>query len=880
TAERIYLATKVGGTTPLLYVGGFSSDALQVGIQAFSLTKEAIIGDSYSGVGVLGRMSNYLGTALVAGFDSDTSSNTLPTVAIFRHRSTVATVAGFGVQIGFQGRTTTVNDAEMAYIGSTWTDPANATRTSALTFATVYMGLLAAERLRITGYGYLGLNTTSPAGDLHINVRNQEAANGGLTIGGVTGTYAPTIVLRRSDGSYAAPTNTSNNVEVGRISFFTYSGGAWSEGAYVRGINVTGGEGRVDLAFAQDTGTSYVETMRLVQGRVGIGTIAPNYQLDVQMLGVWPAINVVEMTTSLRRATIGFGLNAAGNTGWIIGQSLGNNTVKDFYLNDVTAAATRLYIDTNGFVGLGGITSSLGATLDIVRSGAVQLRLASTSGSGSTMMAYSTGTTESLYIMVNRTYAAGVFSRIDTSYAAWTLSMGTQDQDTFKIYRMTADGLTNSTLFQIDASGNAETIKGGTIRAVEGTYAAPSGGQGLEIASTGGQGYVQSYNRASSTWRPMNINASSIAFGGAIAWGNFNANGHFYTSGRLYPEGSSAHYVGYWGGSGINISTHLLVQGNVYPGGQGSYYLANAPSVAGLIVYGNLSCYHDIYPGNNNGTGASQNASYYLRGESNNGGLRTNGNLLANGYYAGTYCHMTGGLGTNHYDAICSGGLYSFLFSGLGGYSYTSGGVGYNFGNINGGASGQITGSNGGGFIRWHQDGQIHIASMNTSGTVGIVFYAGLNNVGIGTQQGTNNRLFTKGIDSTSSNNAFLAQNSNAANLLYLRNDGLAWVNQSWTVGSDARMKTAVRDMSQSHRKLHRLRTVEYELHHTGRARKHYGLLAEEVEQIYPELVEEASHNEPGATTMKGIRYGDLIPLLIFEIQQLQAEVAELKKGK
>jgi len=636
----------------------------------------------------------------------------------------------------------------------------------------------------------------------------------------------------------------------------------------------------VQRAPASSNPPAFVTLMTLTSaGWLGLGG-APSLQLESKMNSVYPAINVQEASTAARRATIGFGVNGTtANTGWIMGQSYSNDTVKDFYLLDSTAAAVRLYLDTAGNVGIGMGATAPTTQLDIVRAQASQIRLASLAGSGTTMMAYSTGSTESLYLMVNRLYASGAFSRINTGQAAWTLSIGTQDQDAFKIYRETAAGVA-STLFQIDASGNAETIKGGTIRAVEGTYAAPSGGQGLEIASTGGQGYVQSYNRASSTWRPMNINASSIAFGGAIAWGNFNANGHFYTSGRLYPEGSSAHYVGYWGGSGINISTHLLVQGNVYPGGQGSYYLANAPSVAGLIVYGNLSCYHDIYPGNNNGTGASQNASYYLRGESNNGGLRTNGNLLANGYYAGTYCHMTGGLGTNHYDAICSGGLYSFLFSGLGGYSYTSGGVGYNFGNINGGASGQITGSNGGGFIRWHQDGQIHIASMNTSGTVGIVFYAGLNNVGIGTQQGTNNRLFTKGIDSTSSNNAFLAQNSNAANLLYLRNDGLAWVNQSWTVGSDARMKTAVRDMSQSHRKLHRLRTVEYELHHTGRARKHYGLLAEEVEQIYPELVEEASHNEPGATTMKGIRYGDLIPLLIFEIQQLQAEVAELKKGK
>lgn len=143
----------------------------------------------------------------------------------------------------------------------------------------------------------------------------------------MTGTYAPGLIFRRSDGSYTTPSATSNNVELGRISFYTYTASGWGEGAYIRAIdNVTGGEARADLAFVQDTGSTIVETMRLVAGKVGVRTSAPSFTLEAAMLDVYPAINIKELSTSTRRATIGFGLDAGVTTGWIMGQSYGNDT--------------------------------------------------------------------------------------------------------------------------------------------------------------------------------------------------------------------------------------------------------------------------------------------------------------------------------------------------------------------------------------------------------------------------------------------------------------------------------------------------------------------------------------------------------------------------
>ena len=52
----------------------------------------------------------------------------------------------------------------------------------------------------------------------------------------------------------------------------------------------------------------------------------------------------------------------------------------------------------------------------------------------------------------------------------------------------------------------------------------------------------------------------------------------------------------------------------------------------------------------------------------------------------------------------------------------------------------------------------------------------------------------------------------------------------------------------------------------------HYGFIAQEMEKIYPELI--SVHEN---THLKSIQYVELIPLLVYHIQQLQKEVDELK---
>ena len=167
----------------------------------------------------------------------------------------------------------------------------------------------------LTGYGYLGLGVSAPAGDLHIRIRDQEVATAGVVIDGLSSTsYAAAVAAAPLGGHLRTPVNHRQRRRAGAR-----------------------------------------ELLYLYRERLGRGRQHPGRQRE-------PAA---------RRAPILCSTRAPAEPG-------------------------------SRRCGCGPALSALGstapaATLDIVRNAAVQLRLASLAGSGSTFMAYSTGTTESLY---------------------------------------------------------------------------------------------------------------------------------------------------------------------------------------------------------------------------------------------------------------------------------------------------------------------------------------------------------------------------------------------------------------------------------------------------------------------------------------------------
>src|SRR5206468_71100 len=72
--------------------------------------------------------------------------------------------------------------------------------------------------------------------------------------------------------------------------------------------------------------------------------------------------------------------------------------------------------------------------------------------------------------------------------------------------------------------------------------------------------------------------------------------------------------------------------------------------------------------------------------------------------------------------------------------------------------------------------------------------------------------------------------------------------------------------------KLQQLRTVTFHYKQAPQGPIQYGLIAEEVAQVYPGLVTRNAKGE-----IEGIRYEELTPLLLNELQHQQQEIATLK---
>jgi hypothetical protein len=92
------------------------------------------------------------------------------------------------------------------------------------------------------------------------------------------------------------------------------------------------------------------------------------------------------------------------------------------------------------------------------------------------------------------------------------------------------------------------------------------------------------------------------------------------------------------------------------------------------------------------------------------------------------------------------------------------------------------------------------------------------------------------------------------------------------TVSSE-RFKTDITPMGSISQRLQQLRPVTFHLKTDPKGTTHYGLIAEEVAKVYPELV---IRSESGR--IDGVRYDELAPMLLNEVQKQAAEIRDLKR--
>jgi len=176
-------------------------------------------------------------------------------------------------------------------------------------------------------------------------------------------------------------------------------------------------------------------------------------------------------------------------------------------------------------------------------------------------------------------------------------------------------------------------------------------------------------------------------------------------------------------------------------------------------------------------------------------------------------------------------------------------------------------------------DADDHIALMPNAGNVGI----GTNNPGtklevIGTTKTSKLRLADKWLLSGDGDaginddwlRLFKADGTNAYYGGFAANK--LWSNGGTVQGSDLRMKTHVESLDHPLEDLLTLRGVRFRWQSEGdTGKEHLGLVAQEVDLIFPELV------EIGPDGMKGINYDGLIAPLIEAIKQQQLQIAELR---
>ena len=152
-----------------------------------------------------------------------------------------------------------------------------------------------------------------------------------------------------------------------------------------------------------------------------------------------------------------------------------------------------------------------------------------------------------------------------------------------------------------------------------------------------------------------------------------------------------------------------------------------------------------------------------------------------------------------------------------------------------------------------------------------------------------NNPIFaatSAGANSTSANAIFIGYHSatsttalGTSSIVITSNGNIFNTNGSYGSLSDAKLKENVTDATPKLDKLNQVRVVNYNLkgelgHGTH---KQIGVIAQELEQIFPGMVEEspdrdAEGNDLGTTT-KAVKYSVFVPMLIKAIQELNAKV-------
>jgi hypothetical protein len=104
----------------------------------------------------------------------------------------------------------------------------------------------------------------------------------------------------------------------------------------------------------------------------------------------------------------------------------------------------------------------------------------------------------------------------------------------------------------------------------------------------------------------------------------------------------------------------------------------------------------------------------------------------------------------------------------------------------------------------------------------------------------------------------------------------------SWTSNSDERLKTITGNIENAIDDLMTLRTIKHTWKSDDTNKEHLALIAQDVEKIFPQIIDKSKlptkeEKEKDETEYLGVRYVELIPVLVKAIQELKQQNDELK---
>jgi hypothetical protein len=200
---------------------------------------------------------------------SDAATNTVSNAAVFQHDTSGTVLAGFGTGIQFNAENAVGAIVDSMDIQSICTNPASAAEAFDYALRLIVAGA-STEVARITSTYRLGLGTSTPSATFH-------------GIASDTNLNTVTTGLRMEHLTSAG--SAGNGIGVGIDFVAENNAGVAKLGANIQAVEVDVGTGVEDFDLVFNlmlNGASPAEVMRMKStGRVGIGTAAPNAELEV-----------------------------------------------------------------------------------------------------------------------------------------------------------------------------------------------------------------------------------------------------------------------------------------------------------------------------------------------------------------------------------------------------------------------------------------------------------------------------------------------------------------------------------------------------------------------------------------------------------------------